>query len=76
VTIEIPVKNLSEARKWYERLLQRRAPDSEPIPGVTEYKIADTWLQLAEGDVGKTDWTFRIGVKNLVAERNRLQSLA
>lgn len=47
----------------------------ERVPGIIEYKIADTWLQLAEGEVSKTSWAFRIGVRNLSSEKNRLESL-
>ena len=74
VTVEVPVKSLPEARRWYERLLGK-PPELEPVPGIVEFKVGATWLQLAEGRVGQTDWTFRIGVMDVEGVGSSLRVL-
>lgn len=75
VTVGIPVSNLSQARQWYEALLQKEGPDIEPDEGILEYQVGHTWLQLYEGVVTSSDWIFRIGVSDIHAERSRLLAL-
>ncbi len=73
-TVTIPVRDLPTAREWYGRLLGK-APDLEPVPGVVEFRVGDTWLQLQEGSPGTQGWDFRFGVRDLEHERRRLDEL-
>jgi len=74
VTIGIPVSNVEAASRWYEQLLGK-PPDIEPVPGIREFEIAGTWIQLDEDQAVGGNWTLRIGVADLAAERHRLEKL-
>jgi catechol 2,3-dioxygenase-like lactoylglutathione lyase family enzyme len=73
VTLGIPVVDLTRSRDWYERLLGF-PPELEPVAGMAEFRIAGTWLQLREVRVSRPGWSFRIGVRNLDAEFDRLRA--
>lgn len=74
VTIGIPVSDLEAACRWYEKVLGK-PHDIEPVPGVREFEIAGVWIQLDEGLATGGNWTLRIGVGDLSAERRRLEKL-
>ncbi len=73
-TIGVTVRSMPAARVWYERLLGK-PPELEPVPGVIEFRVGETWLQLEEGQVGSGGWVFRMGVQSLEQERTRLTRL-
>ena len=68
------MKELAEAKLWYGELLGKE-PELEPAPGIVEFKVGETWLQLVEGRSRGTDWVFRIGVPDVTAEQRRLNEL-
>lgn len=72
ITIGIPVSDLQAARRWYEKVLDVSEPDLEPVADIVEYQVGACWLQLGLGPVAATGWVFRIGVSDLVGERDRL----
>jgi predicted enzyme related to lactoylglutathione lyase len=74
VTIGIPVSNVQAASGWYERVLGKPR-DIEPVPGVREWNVGGTWIQLDEDSPLGGHWTLRIGVSDLAAERHRLEAL-
>ncbi len=74
VTVGIGVKNLSRSRQLYERLLEK-PPELEPVPGIVEFNIAGTWLQLDESHPREANWVFRIGVPDISQERKRVAEL-
>lgn len=75
VTVAIPVSDVAAAARWYERLLARSGPDLTPVPGIVEYRVAGTWLQLHAGrGAGESGWAVRIGVADVGAERARLEA--
>jgi predicted enzyme related to lactoylglutathione lyase len=74
-TVTVPVRDVERARRWYARMLERDDADLEPDEGIVEFELAGCWVQLAEGEPGSTDWVLRIGVTDLVAERDRLRAL-
>jgi predicted enzyme related to lactoylglutathione lyase len=74
VTIAIPVRDIDAATAWYTKVL-RKPHDIEPVPGVREFEVAGTWIQLGESTQGGSGWTLRIGVADLAAERKRLEQL-
>lgn len=74
VTIGIPVSDLDTASRWYEQVLGK-PPDIEPVPGIREFEVAGTWIQLDQDQATGGNWTLRLGVADLSAERERLDSL-
>lgn len=77
VTVGVPVSDLAVARAWYDRVFVM-PPDIEPVPGIVEYQVASTWVQLMErmdGHTGARGWVLRVGVQDLDAERERIQGL-
>ena len=74
VTIGIPVRDLRAASGWYEQVLGK-PHDIEPASGIREWQIAGTWIQLDEGLPVGGNWTLRVGVADLAAERHRLENL-
>ncbi len=74
VTVGVPVKDLAGARGWYARLLGKE-PELEPVPGIVEFRVGGTWLQLEEGERRPKGWVFRIGVPDLQREWDRLAEL-
>lgn len=71
VTIGIPVSDLEAACRWDELVLGK-PHDIEPVPGIREFEVTGTWVQLDEGPPNGGHWTLRIGVTDLIAERQRL----
>lgn len=74
VTVGIPVSDIEAASAWYARVLGK-PHDIEPVPGIREFEVAGTWVQLCEGRPADGNWTLRIGTADLSAERHRLQRL-
>ena len=74
VTIGIPVRDLERSRAWYDRVLGR-APDLEPVPGISEYHVGGVWVQLMDGEPPGGHWTLRFGVADVGGERERLLGL-
>lgn len=74
VTIGVPVSDLEAASRWYEQVFGK-PHDIEPVPGIREFEVAGTWIQLDEGPAAGGNWTLRIGVADLSAERQRLEKL-
>lgn len=74
VTIGVPVSDLAVAQAWYSRVFAVQ-PDIEPVPGIVEYQIAGTWVQLMDGHKGVPGWVLRVGVEDLDAERDRIRDL-
>lgn len=74
VTIGIPVSDLEAACRWHELVLGK-PHDIEPVPGIREFEVTGTWVQLDEGPPNGGHWTLRIGVTDLIAERQRLTKL-
>ncbi|WP_306359873.1 VOC family protein [Nocardia sp. CC227C] len=75
VTVNIPVRDLAAATRWYERILDRSGPDLKPIEGVAEYDMGGWWLQLGEGEDVGGPWVLRFAVADAHAERDRLVGL-
>ena len=67
----IKVANLEKSREWYSRLFGK-GPDLEPFPGNVEFKVGGAWVQISEGKVYPSSWSFQIEVRNIVRERKRL----
>ena len=74
VTIGIPVRDLARSRAWYDLVLGR-APDLEPVPGISEYHVGGVWVQLMDGEPPGGHWTLRFGVADVDGERERLLGL-
>jgi glyoxylase I family protein len=68
----IKVASLAKSRNWYSRLFGK-GPDLEPFPGNVEFKIGGAWVQISEGKVLPTSWSFQIEVRDLQSERERLR---
>lgn len=75
VTIGVPVKNVDEASRWYERCLGLK--DSiDPASDIREYELLpDCWLQLSEAATTTSEHCLLLGVSDLEGERERLASL-
>ncbi|MFJ5764566.1 VOC family protein [Lysinibacillus sp. NPDC093210] len=72
ITIQVRVTDFKEGRKWYETLLNRK-PDYIPHNGFVEWEIIPgCWLQVAEGIPSEASGPLRLGITNIVAERDRL----
>lgn len=74
--VSIPVLDLPEARRWYERVLDRRF-DIEPMPGIAEAELREGFsLMLSEGQ-GPRDslMTVVLEVEDVHTERARLETL-
>jgi predicted enzyme related to lactoylglutathione lyase len=76
VTIGIPARDLSEATKWYRKLLGSR-PEINPAPGVWEFELRpQCWLQLfVSKQAGESACVVRIGVRDIEAEHERILKL-
>ena len=74
-TIQVYVKNIKQARLWYERLIGRK-PDSAPFPEFLEWEIvSDFWFQVVEKKrikVRKQNRRMRFGVSDIEKERKRV----
>ncbi|WP_152365005.1 VOC family protein [Microlunatus speluncae] len=75
VTVGLIVSDLDAAARWYERVLERDAPDLRPVDGVIEYDLDGCWLQLCRDEVRPGHTVFRFGVPDVRAERQRLEEL-
>ncbi|MFJ6267332.1 VOC family protein [Lysinibacillus xylanilyticus] len=72
ITNQVRVTNLKEGRKWYETLLNKK-PDFIPHDGFVEWEIIPGfWLQVAEGTPSEASGPLRLGVTDIIAERDRL----
>ena len=72
ITIQVRVTDFKEGRKWYETLLNRK-PDYIPHDGFVEWEIIPgCWLQVAEGIPSEASGPLRLGITNIIAERDRL----
>ncbi|MCA0174116.1 VOC family protein [Bacillus sp. RAR_GA_16] len=72
MTTQVRVSNMEEGRQWYEKLLKKK-PDFIPHEGFAEWKLLPgCWLQVAEGHVTEGNGPLRLGVTDILAERNRL----
>ena len=67
----IKVANLEKSREWYSRLFGKGL-DLEPFPGNVEFKVGGAWVQISEGKVDPSSWSFQIEVRDVVRERKRL----
>lgn len=75
VTLGIPVGDLAEAGRWYQRLLDTTI-SLEPVEGILELEVRDGfWLQLFEDDGGSGHAVLRFGVRDVEAARTRLTDL-
>jgi predicted enzyme related to lactoylglutathione lyase len=74
ITVAIPVSDLSVAIAWYDAVLDRTA-ELEPVPGIVEYELSGTWIQLVGGRRGSPGWVLRYGVEDIELERDRLKGL-
>ncbi|ALC85110.1 ornithine monooxygenase [Bacillus sp. FJAT-22090] len=72
VTFQVRVSDIKEGHKWYEVVLNKK-PDLQPHSGFIEWEILPgCWLQVAEGIPSKASGPLRLGVTNIIAERERL----
>lgn len=71
ITVSIAVRDLSVSRIWYKEFLDN-PEEIEPVSGIIEFKVSNSWLQLYEGNTHSSGWVFRVGVKNLEMERKRI----
>ena len=72
LTIQVRVTDFKEGRQWYETLLNKK-PDYIPHDGFAEWEIIPgCWLQVAEGISSEASGNLRLGVTNIIAERDRL----
>ncbi|WP_188456340.1 VOC family protein [Virgibacillus oceani] len=74
MTVQVRVTNINEGQKWYQTFFNRQ-PDFKPHEGFAEWEIIpNCWLQLAEGEPAEGSGPIRLGVVDIVAERNRLEN--
>jgi hypothetical protein len=72
MTTQVRVTDIKEGNKWYEKLLNKK-PDFIPHEGFVEWElIPGCWLQVAEGTPSESSGPLRLGVTDIVAERDRL----
>ncbi|MCH7320692.1 VOC family protein [Solibacillus sp. MA9] len=72
ITNQVRVTDFKEGRKWYETLLNKE-PDFIPHDGFVEWEIIPGfWLQVAEGTPSEASGPLRLGVTDIIAERDRL----
>jgi len=72
MTYQVRVSDIKKAQKWYETFLNK-IPNCIPHEGFVEWElIPGCWLQLAEGTPSQGSGPFRLGVKDLKAEKERL----
>jgi hypothetical protein len=76
VTQLLEVRDLTDAREWYSRLLGR-APDLEPVPDVLEWQLLpNVWIQVAEGaNAHATAQMLRMGVDDIDAAVSELAAV-
>ncbi len=72
MTIQLRVTDMEKGRRWYETFLKQR-PDFIPHDGFVEWEIVPgCWLQVAEGTPAVQSGPLRLGVTNIIEERERL----
>ncbi|MGE7771196.1 VOC family protein [Viridibacillus arvi] len=72
ITNQVHVTDFKEGHKWYEALLSKKA-DFIPHDGFVEWEIIPGfWLQVAEGTPSEESGPLRLGVTDIIAERDRL----
>ena len=72
ITYQVRVTDIQQGQKWYEILLNKK-PDLIPHDGFVEWEIIPGfWLQVAEGTASEGSGPLRLGVTNIIAERDRL----
>jgi hypothetical protein len=72
MTYQVRVSDFKEGKHWYERLLNRQA-DFTPHEGFAEWELLPgCWLQVAEGTPSPNSGPIRLGIKDIVSERERL----
>lgn len=75
MTVQVRVSDMQKGQKWYETLLNR-TPDFIPHEGFAEWElITGCWLQVAEGTPSLNSGPIRLGVEDIIRERERLSSL-
>ena len=75
VFASLPVKDLSVARSWYEKLF-KRAPDSTPMPTVLEWRFTGGGtLQVYEGPDRAGGGSCTLAISNIEAVIEGLKSL-
>ncbi|WP_019156767.1 VOC family protein [Robertmurraya massiliosenegalensis] len=74
MTTQVRVSDMKEGREWYEKLLKKK-PDFIPHAGFVEWELVPgCWLQVAEGTVTEGSGPLRLGVPDIVGERERVIS--
>lgn len=69
----LPVRDVSQAAKWYERLLGRGA-DAAPMEELVEWKFhAGGWLQVYQAPDRAGNGSCTLSVTDLAAEMARMQ---
>lgn len=72
ITYQVRVTDIQQGHKWYEMLLNKK-PDFIPHDGFVEWVIIPGfWLQVAEGTPYEGSGPLRLGITNIIAERDRL----
>jgi len=72
ITNQVRVTDIQQGQRWYEILLNKK-PDFIPHEGFAEWEIIPGyWLQVAEGVPSEGSGPLRLGVTNIIAERDRL----
>lgn len=72
VTYQVRVTDISIGQRWYEIFLNK-TPDFIPHEGFAEWElIPGCWLQVAEGTPSDGSGPLRIGVKDIMGEKERL----
>src|SRR4051812_23314557 len=72
ITNQVRVTDIQQGQSWYEILLNKK-PDFIPHDGFVEWEIlTGCWLQVAEGTPSEGSGPLRLGVTNIIAERDRL----
>lgn len=72
ITNQVRVTDIQQGQRWYEILLNKK-PDFIPHEGFAEWEIIPGyWLQVAEGMPSEGSGPLRLGVTNIIAERDRL----
>ncbi|MEH7388270.1 VOC family protein [Bacillus sp. JJ1521] len=72
MTYQVRVTDIKEGQKWYETFLNK-APDFIPHEGFVEWElIPGCWLQVAEGEPTEGSGPLRLGIKDIIAQKDRL----
>lgn len=76
VTVNVFVTDIAESTRWYRAILDD-APMMQPTPSATAFEVVEgVWLEMLESEeVNPGDFAVRFGVKDVRAEKARLESL-